>query len=38
MKDRNCAAALEEEADALLVKYTALGDTVYKSVVDKIRG
>ena len=38
MKDRDCAAALEEEANALLTKYTALGDTVFETVVNKIRG
>lgn len=38
MKDRDCAAALEEEANALLTKYTALGDSVFETVVNKIRG
>ena len=38
MKDRACAQALEDEADALLAKYTALGDSVYNSVVNKLRG
>lgn len=38
MKDRGCASALEEEAGSLLAKYTVLGDTVYESVVNKIRG
>ena len=38
MKDRACAQALEDEADALLAKYTALGDSVYDSVVNKLRG
>ena len=38
MKDRDCAAALEEEANALLAKYTALGDTIFEAVTDKIRG
>ena len=38
MKDRPCAEELEEEANALLAKYTVLGDTVYNKVADKIRG
>ncbi len=38
MQDRDFAASLEEEADALLAKYTALGDTVYETVVNKLRG
>ena len=38
MKDRPCAEALEEEANALLAKYTVLGDTVYNKVTDRIRG
>ena len=38
MKDRACAAALEEEANALLAKYTALGDAVFAAVTDRIRG
>lgn len=38
MKDRKCASALEEEANALLTKYTALGDSVFETVVNKIRG
>ena len=38
MKDRACAQALEDEADALLAKYTSLGDSVYNSVVNKLRG
>ena len=38
MKDRDCAVALEEEANALLTKYTALGDSVFETVVNKIRG
>ena len=38
MKDRACAQALEDEADALLAKYTVLGDSVYNSVVNKLRG
>lgn len=37
MQDRDFAAALEEEADALLAKYTVLGDEVYETVVNKIR-
>ena len=38
MKDRACAEALEEEANALLAKYTALGDAVFETVVNRIRG
>ena len=38
MQDRDFAASLEEETDALLAKYTALGDTVYETVVNKLRG
>ena len=38
MKDRACAQALEDEADALLAKYSSLGDSVYNSVVNKLRG
>ena len=38
MKDKECASALEEEANALLTKYTALGDSVFETVVNKIRG
>ena len=38
MKDRACAAALEEEAKALLAKYTALGDAVFAAVTDRIHG
>ena len=38
MKDRVSAAALEEEANALLAKYTALGDAVFETVVNRIRG
>ena len=37
MKDRDCAEALEKEANDLLTKYTALGDSVFEAVVDKIR-
>ena len=38
MKDLSCKAALEEEADALLTKYTDLGDTIYESVANSLRG
>ena len=38
MKDRTCAEALEEEANALLAKYTILGDAVFNKVSDRIRG
>ena len=38
MKDRTCAEALEEEANALLAKYTVLGDAVFNKVSDRIRG
>ena len=38
MKDRICAEALEEEANALLAKYTVLGDAVFNKVSDRIRG
>ena len=38
MKDRTCAEALEEEAHALLAKYTELGDAVFNMVTDRIRG
>lgn len=37
MKDLSCKAALEEEADALLTKYTDLGDTIYESVANSLR-
>ena len=37
MKDLSCRAALEEEADALLTKYTDLGDTIYESVANSLR-
>ena len=37
MKDLRCKAALEEEADALLTKYTDLGDTIYESVANSLR-
>ena len=38
MKDREYAKALEDEADALLEKYTKLGDDIFSLVSDKIRG
>ena len=37
MKDLSCKAALEKEADALLTKYTDLGDTIYESVANSLR-
>ena len=37
MKDLSCKAALEEEVDALLTKYTDLGDTIYESVANSLR-
>lgn len=38
MKDRACAQALEAEANALLAKYTVMGDEIFNLVTDKIRG
>ena len=38
MKDRECAAALEAEADALLAKYTAAGEDIFRQVLNGIRG
>ena len=38
MKDRTCAEALEAEANALLEKYTKLGDEIFDLVSGKIRG
>ena len=38
MKDRTCAQELEDEANALLAKYTAMGDEIFNLVSDKIRG
>jgi formiminotetrahydrofolate cyclodeaminase len=38
MTDRDYAAALEAEADALLAKYNAKAETIYSSVVGKLRG
>ena len=37
MKDRDFAEALEKEADDLLARYAALGDSVFKTVTDRIR-
>ena len=37
MKERDYAETLEEEACALLEKYTVLGDTVFETVLGKIR-
>ena len=37
MKDRDCAEALEREANDLLTRYTALGDRVFEAVADQIR-
>ena len=38
MKDRGCAQELESEANALLAKYTVMGDDIFNLVSDKIRG
>ena len=38
MKDRTCAQELEDEANALLAKYTAMGDEIFNLGSDKIRG
>ena len=38
MKDRDCARALEAEADGLLARYTAKADEIYTSVLNGIRG
>ena len=38
MKDRACAQELEDEANALLAKYTVMGDDIFNLVSDKIRG
>ena len=38
MKDRECAAELEAEANALLDKYTAMGEEIFGAVLDRIRG
>ena len=38
MKDRTCAQELEDEANALLAKYTVMGDEIFNLVSDKIRG
>jgi formiminotetrahydrofolate cyclodeaminase len=38
MKDRDCARALEAEADGLLVRYTLKADEIYTSVLNGIRG
>ena len=38
MKDRACAESLENEANALLEKYTAMGDEIFALVTGKIRG
>lgn len=38
MKDRACAQDLEAEANALLAKYTVMGDEIFNLVTDKIRG
>ncbi len=37
MKDRDFAEALEKEADDLLARYAALGDSVFETVTDRIR-
>ncbi|MCD7981635.1 MAG: cyclodeaminase/cyclohydrolase family protein [Clostridiales bacterium] len=37
MRDRDCAAALEAQADEMLSEYTARADRVYEIVTDKIR-
>jgi len=37
MKDRECAASIESEADALLNKYCAAADDLYTSVVARLR-
>jgi formiminotetrahydrofolate cyclodeaminase len=37
MKDRDFAEALEKEADDLLARYAALGDSVFETVADRIR-
>ena len=38
MKDRDCARALEAEADGLLARYTLKADEIYTSVLNGIRG
>ncbi len=38
MKDRDCAEVLEAEANALLDKYTAMGEEIFGAVLDRIRG
>ena len=38
MKDRACAETLEAEADALLDRYTAAGEEIFRTVLDSIRG
>lgn len=37
MRDRDCAAALEAQADEMLLEYAARAARVYESVTDKIR-
>ena len=37
MKDRECAEALNEEADALLAKYNRLADEMFDSVAGRLR-
>ena len=38
MTDRNYAAGVEKQADALLDKYCAMADEIYSSVVARLRG
>ena len=37
MTDKTCAAEIEKEADALLNTYCALADTIYSSVISRLR-